>query len=305
VLAPETGHLIVDGTFGRGGHSYALLNAAFCQVIALDRDPEAVAAGKEFSRNWPGRFSIITGRFGSMDQLITGPVDGIALDLGVSSPQLGDSTRGFSFCTDGPLDMRMEKKGLSAADLVNTLPEADLASLIYKFSEERMARKIAAAIVASRKRFPISRTLELANIVRQVVRQRRGDTDPATKTFQALRIAVNSELDELGRGLSAAERLLCPGGRLAVITFHSLEDRQVKAFFNYRSTRTGAGTSRHFPQQLSQPFLPTFRLINRHPVTASLVELASNPRARSAHLRSAIRTDAPAWMKSRGQCDQP
>ncbi len=297
-LAPAAGEVIVDGTFGRGGHARALLDAAACRVAALDRDPEAVAAGRALALAYPGRLTIRQGRFGEMDVLIEGPVDGVALDLGVSSPQLDDPERGFSFRADGPLDMRMagaDASGPTAADLVNTLPEAELADVIFALGEERLSRRVAHAIAMARAVEPITRTLQLAEIVRRAVPRARDGIDPATRTFQALRLAVNDELGELDRGLCAAERLLRPGGRLAVIAFHSLEDRRVKRFLAARSG-TAPGPSRHrpAPRPAARP-QPTFRLDRRQPVTPGAAELAANPRARSARLRAAVRTDAPAW----------
>ena len=296
-IAPQDGDTIVDATFGRGGYSAAFLDTAPCKVIGIDRDPEAVAAGLASDAAGQGRLIVIEGRFGEMDSLVEGPVDGVAFDVGVSSPQIDDPQRGFSFRADGPLDMRMARQGATAADVVNTTPEADLANIIYRYGEERRSRRVAKAIVTARAEAPITRTAQLAEIVRRVVPQSRDGIDPATRTFQALRIHVNDELDELDHGLSAAERLLRPGGRLAVVSFHSLEDRQVKRFLTERS---GAAprASRHLPEAGGgRP--PTFRLMQRKPVTPGKAELAANPRARSARLRAAIRTDAPAWQEGR------
>ena len=296
-IAPQDGDTIVDATFGRGGYSAAFLDTAPCKVIGIDRDPEAVAAGLASDAAGQGRLIVIEGRFGEMDSLVEGPVDGVAFDVGVSSPQIDDPERGFSFRADGPLDMRMARQGATAADVVNTTAEADLANIIYRYGEERRSRRVAKAIVTARAEAPITRTAQLAEIVRRVVPQSRDGIDPATRTFQALRIHVNDELDELDHGLSAAERLLRPGGRLAVVSFHSLEDRQVKRFLTERS---GAAprASRHLPEAGgSRP--PTFRLMQRKPVTPGKAELAANPRARSARLRAAIRTDAPAWQEGR------
>ena len=220
-------------------------------------------------------------------------VDGVALDLGVSSPQLDEPERGFSFRFDGPLDMRMERAGPTAADLVNQLDERDLADLIHELGEERHARRIARAVVAARAQHPITRTLELAEIVRRAVPRAADGIDPATRTFQALRLEVNDEMTELDRGLSAAERLLAPGGQLAAVTFHSLEDRRVKAFLR---TRSGADArpSRHVPAQRAAR-APTFRLVQRKAIRPGAAEIAANPRARSARLRVGERTDAAAW----------
>ncbi len=296
-IAPRDGDIIVDATFGRGGYSAAFLDTAKCTVIGIDRDPDAVAAGRATEAAAQGRLTVIEGRFGEMDGLVDGPVDGVAFDVGVSSPQIDDPERGFSFRADGPLDMRMARHGPTAADVVNTTPEADLATIIYRYGEERRSRRVAKAIVLARADAPITRTAQLAEIVRRVVPQSRDGIDPATRTFQALRIHVNDELDELDHGLSAAERLLRPGGRLAVVSFHSLEDRQVKRFLTERS---GAAprASRHLPES-GQERPPTFRLMHRKPVTPGKAERAANPRARSARLRAAIRTDAPAWHEGR------
>ena len=290
-LAPVPGDLIVDGTFGRGGHTRALLAAAACRIVAVDRDPDAVAAAADLMAAFPDRLTVRLGRFADMEALVGEPADGVALDLGVSSPQLDDPARGFSFRFDAPLDMRMERTGPTAADLVNHLPEAELAALIRELGEERHARRVARAIVAAR---PIARTGRLAEVVRAAVPRSRDGIDPATRTFQALRLQVNDELGELSRGLCAAERLLKPGGRLAVISFHSLEDRRVKRFLGRRAGTAGRG-SRHRPASAAERRPPSFRLLQRRPVTPSDQEVAANPRARSARLRAAVRTAAPAW----------
>jgi 16S rRNA (cytosine1402-N4)-methyltransferase len=293
-LAPRDGARIVDGTFGAGGYTEAILSAARCQVWAIDRDPDALAYGAALERRFAARLTLIRGTFGAMEALLSAcgvdAVDGIALDLGVSSMQIDRPERGFSFRSSGPLDMRMGQDGPSAADLVNGLSEAELADLIHDFGEERRARSIARAIVRAR---PVTRTSELAEIVRRVMPGRGEGIDPATRTFQALRIAVNDELGELARGLAAAERLLAPGGRLAVVTFHSLEDRPVKAFLQRRAGKE-PGASRHLPQNLAtRP--PSFRLLTGKPLTPDPAEIAANPRARSAKLRAAERTAAAPW----------
>jgi 16S rRNA (cytosine1402-N4)-methyltransferase len=296
-LMPKSGGHYVDGTFGAGGYSEALLGAADCKVWGIDRDPDALAFGAALTARFPGRLTMIEGNFGDMDRLLGDRgvqlVDGVALDLGVSSMQLDRAERGFSFRADGPLDMRMSHTGESAADLVNRLDEAELANLIYDLGEERLSRRIAAAIVRAR---PISRTAELAQVIRRVMPPKGDGIDPATRTFQALRIAVNDELGELTRGLSAAERLLAPGGRLAVVTFHSLEDRPVKNFFQRRAGKTPGG-SRHLPTSAPSR-APSFRLLSNKPLVADKEELRINPRARSAKLRAAERTAAPAWPKT-------
>lgn len=295
-LQPRDGGLYVDGTFGAGGYTRGILEAADCTVVGIDRDPEAIPRGEAVASAHPGRFTLIPGRFGDMAALlpangVPGPVDGVALDIGVSSMQIDEAERGFSFAKDGPLDMRMEKAGPSAADLVNTEDETALANLIYTYGEERHSRRVARAIVERRTEQPFARTADLADVVRRVVRKSKDGIDPATRTFQALRIAVNDELGELERGLDAAERLLAPGGRLAVVTFHSLEDRVVKQFMRTRSGRTG-GVSRHLPSTGSEGPAPTFREITRKAIAASDDEARANPRARSAKLRVAERTEA-------------
>jgi 16S rRNA (cytosine1402-N4)-methyltransferase len=297
-LQPRDAGLYVDGTFGAGGYSRALLAAARCRVIAIDRDPAAMAEGGALMRGHPGRFTVIEGRFGDMEALLAplgiSAVDGIALDLGVSSPQLDQPERGFSFRADGPLDMRMGREGATAADLVNTLSESALANLIYIYGEERFARRVARAIVAARREAPLTRTAELARIVRAAV-PASGGIDPATRTFQALRMEVNDELGELERALLAAERLLAPGGRLAIVSFHSLEDRKVKDFLRERS-EAAPKASRHRPALPAAA--PSFKLLTRKPVTPGGAELERNPRARSARLRAAERTAAPVWEKA-------
>jgi 16S rRNA (cytosine1402-N4)-methyltransferase len=296
-LQPHNGGLYVDGTFGRGGYSTALLGAADCRVYAVDRDPAAIRHGREIAALHPGRLELIEGRFGDLTRLLTARgvavVHGIVFDLGLSSPQIDDAARGFSFRSDGPLDMRMSAEGPSAADLVNQLPEAELADIIWRYGEERQARRIARAIVRARAAAPLARTLELAAVVRQVVRRSPDGIDPATRTFQALRIRVNDEIDELRRALVAAEQLLAPGGWLAVVSFHSLEDREVKAFLRDRSGSGGRG-SRHRPEAGDRR-APSFRLAARRAIRPGEAECRANPRARSARLRAAQRTDAPAW----------
>jgi 16S rRNA (cytosine1402-N4)-methyltransferase len=300
-LAPHDGGAYLDGTFGAGGYSEALLGAALCNVWSIDRDPGVAATGADLERRHGGRFKILAGCYGDMLPLLAGldvaRVDGVALDLGLSSMQIDDAERGFSFRFDGPLDMRMESQGRTAADIVNNLGEEDLAHIIYRFGEERASRRIARAIVEARVRAPISRTGELADLVRRVVPRSPGGIDPATRTFQALRIFINDELGELERGLRAAETLLSPGGRLCVVSFHSLEDRRVKEFLRRRSG-TGPRPSRHQLEGTEIEPPPSFRLLRRGAVRPSAREVAENPRARSARLRAAERTQAPPWLVS-------
>lgn len=289
------GETAVDGTFGAGGYTRAMLSAGAGRVIGLDRDPDAIQAGGSLVPD--PRLTLVNENFRQMDRVLAergiGLVDAIALDIGVSSMQLDTATRGFSFQADGPLDMRMSKSGLTAAEYLNSAEEADIARVLRDYGEEPRARAIARAIVAAR---PVERTAELAAIVRRAAGFRPGQkTDPATRTFQAIRIHLNAELDELEQGLAAAERSLRPGGRLAVVTFHSLEDRIVKRFFRERSGGTPSG-SRHRPIQ-ADPRPATFERVAK-PVSPSERELAANPRARSARLRSAVRTSAPAWKET-------
>lgn len=296
-LQPRDGGAYVDGTFGAGGYSRAILDAANCHVWAIDRDPDAVRNAAALVDEYAGRLTVIEGRFGDMARILSdngvAAVDGIALDLGVSSMQLDDPARGFSFRTDGPLDMRQGQTGLSAAELVNEAEESVLADIIYRYGEERQARRIARAIVAARTDAPLTRTGQLADIVRDTYRGgRKSKTDPATKTFQAIRIHVNDELGELERGLDAAEILLAPGGRLAVVSFHSLEDRITKEFLRSRSGGQPSG-SRHMPATEPLRDEPVFHLVKRGAVKPSHEEETRNPRSRSARLRIAERTAAP------------
>jgi 16S rRNA (cytosine1402-N4)-methyltransferase len=295
-LAIVPGETLVDGTFGAGGYTRAMLGAGAGRVIAFDRDPDAIAEGATLVPD--ARLTLIHENFSQMDRVLAdrgiGQIDGIALDIGVSSMQLGRADRGFSFQADGPLDKRMSKAGMTAADFINEGDEAEIARVIKEYGEEPRARSVARAIVAAR---PLTRTAELAAVVRKALGYRQGQkSDPATRTFQAIRIHLNAELDELEQGLRAAERALAPGGRLAVVTFHSLEDRIVKRFLKSRSGATPAG-SRHRPEAVSGP-APSFGQVKK-PVSASERELAINPRARSARLRSAVRTDAPAWDQAK------
>ncbi len=290
-LAPKPGQTIVDGTFGAGGYTRAIL-AKGANVIAFDRDPTAVRFAKDLPAD---RFRLVERRFSEIaDEVGEGAVDGVVLDIGVSSMQLDQAERGFSFLRDGPLDMRMAASGPTAADLVNETDETELARILFVYGEERESRRIARALVRRRTTEPFTRTLELAEFIEQALGGRRGaKVHPATRSFQALRIAVNDELTELEQGLLAAERALKAGGRLCVVTFHSLEDRIVKTFLAVRAGRTPAG-SRHAPPVKSGP-APSFELLFNGAASPGEAELAANPRARSAKLRAAVRTAAPAW----------
>jgi 16S rRNA (cytosine1402-N4)-methyltransferase len=299
-LAVRAGGRYIDATFGAGGYTRLILEHGGT-VLAIDRDPTALAAGRELAAASAGRLTLAQGRFSELAALAAAQgieaVDGIVLDIGVSSMQLDDASRGFSFRNDGPLDMRMGADGASAADVVASASERDLATVIAVLGEERHARAVARAIVRARSEAPIRTTAALAELVGRVVRHRPGDIHPATRTFQALRILVNDELGELAEALAAAERLLAPGGRLAVVSFHSLEDRIVKTFLTDRS-RIGGG-SRHQPE-IVRPS-PTFAVLTRRPIIADDAEIAANPRARSAKLRAAERTAAPAHAIDVGQ----
>jgi 16S rRNA (cytosine1402-N4)-methyltransferase len=299
-LAPRDDAVYVDATFGAGGYSEALLGAARCRVFGIDRDPDAVARGEALAARYGGRLTLIAGPFGDMERLLgplsPGPIAGIAFDLGVSSMQIDQAARGFSFRQDGPLDMRMSGAGETAAELIARLDERELASLIRALGEERFAGRIARAVAAAQRRHPLATTGALAEIVRATIPKREPGLDPATRTFQALRIAVNDELGELDRGLAAAERLLMPGGRLAVVSFHSLEDARVKSFLRRRSE--SARGSRHLPPRPGGP-PPTFTLLSRRPIRSSDAEIARNPRARSARLRAGERNSAPVFAEAR------
>lgn len=296
-LRPRDGGVYVDGTFGAGGYTTAILAAADTRVLAIDRDPSAIRAGQGLVASSGGRLALLEGRFADMEALVEGAgvaaLDGVVLDIGVSSMQLDQAERGFSFLRDGPLDMRMAQSGPTAADLVNALPQETLANIIYVYGEETKSRAIARAIVEARKEAPITTTFELVKAIERATgRPRPQDRiHPATRTFQALRIQVNGELDELVEALHAAERLLVPGGRLVVVTFHSLEDRIVKRFFASRGGRLPSA-SRHLPDAERGPE-PSFELPFKGHLGASDEEAARNPRARSAKLRAGIRTAAP------------
>jgi 16S rRNA (cytosine1402-N4)-methyltransferase len=293
VLQPRDDAIYVDGTFGGGGYSEALLSRANCKVFGIDRDHDAIKRGRELEKRFAGRLTLIHGRFSEMDSLLNGQgvcaADGVALDVGVSSFQLEDESRGFSFSSDAPLDMRMDQSaGQTAANLCNTLSERELAGLLRRWGEESHATRIARAIVAAR---PITTARQLGEVIERVAPRRGQKIHPATRSFQALRVAVNDELSELERGLGAAGRLLRPEGRLAVVSFHSLEDRIVKRFFTARSGHVPR-RSRHLPDQPASAAL--FRTVGKGPIVPSSAEICRNPRARSAKLRAGIRTSAPA-----------
>jgi 16S rRNA (cytosine1402-N4)-methyltransferase len=305
LLAPAAGGIFVDGTFGAGGYSSAIL-AKGGEVIAIDRDRQAIAAGQALLAAADGRLTLVAGRFSDLDRIARDhgreKVDGVVLDIGVSSMQVDDPTRGFSFRADGPLDMRMGEDGPSAADVVNDMAQEDLARIIAVLGEEKRARSVARAIAAARQRQPITGTLELARIVAAAVGRSTPGIDPATRTFQALRIFINRELDELAAALGASERVLAEGGRLVVVAFHSLEDRIVKRFLADRSSIL-AGGSRHAPERAVAP--PTFELLTRAALVPGGGEVAGNPRARSAKLRAARRTLAAARTLDAGAIGVP
>lgn len=293
-LKPKDGGVYIDGTFGAGGYARAVLAIPGTRVVGIDRDQSAVAESFALVDAAAGRLTVIEGRFSQLDEIAVSlgfaSVDGVMLDLGVSSMQLDRPERGFSFRFDGPLDMRMGGDGLSAAEVVAVATEAELARIVFLLGEERHSRAVARAIVAARAQAPITTTRALADLVGRVVRHRPGDIHPATRTFQALRLFVNDELGELARGLVAAERILAPGGRLVVVSFHSLEDRMVKSFLVSRGPAVAG--SRHLPE-VARP-AATFTALTKKPVVADDAEVDQNPRSRSAKLRAAERTATPA-----------
>ena len=287
-VAPVSG-VWVDGTFGAGGYARGLLDAGADRVIGIDRDPAVFDMASAWVGGYGDRLRLVQGTFSDLDTLAGAPVDGVVLDLGVSSMQLDQPERGFSFLREGPLDMRMAQDGPSAADLLNSADEGRIADVLYHYGEERAARRIARAIVAAR---PLTTTAQLADVVQSCLpRPKPGQSHPATRSFQAIRIWVNDEFGQLVAGLAAAERALKPGGRLAVVSFHSLEDRIVKRFMQSRANAAGGG-SRYAPEIVQES--PAFTLPFRRAIGADQAELADNPRARSAFLRVAVRTDAPA-----------
>lgn len=300
-LVPQGDEIYLDGTFGAGGYTRAILDAApKARVIALDRDPAAIADGQGMVADFAGRLTLVHAEFSEMEAAVAAAgipaLDGVVLDIGVSSMQLDQALRGFSFRFDGPLDMRMSGVGESAADIVNSASEARLADIFYHYGEERLARPLARAIVADRAAKPFTSTKQLADLAGRIIHSKPGEIHPATRSFQALRIAVNDELGELARALHAAERLLKPGGRLVVVSFHSLEDRIVKTFFAARSGRGGG--SRHAPV-MAMPVV-TFKTPGKWPVMAGDAERDANPRARSAKLRAGIRTAESAQPPDQG-----
>jgi 16S rRNA (cytosine1402-N4)-methyltransferase len=294
LLKPRDGGIYVDATFGAGGYSRAILDVTGTRVIGIDRDRSAILGGFDLVDRSGGRLILVEDRFSNLAEICAAQgfaaVDGVVMDVGVSSMQLDEAERGFSFRLGGPLDMRMGHDGPTAADVIAKASEADLANIIYIFGEERHSRAVARAIVAARKEAPITTTRALADIVAKIVRSKPGEIHPATRTFQGLRIFVNAELDELHLVLSAAERVLKPGGRLVVVSFHSLEDRIVKNFLSERG-KAGGG-SRHLPEIAQVP--PSFVILTKRPVAPDDSEISANPRARSAKLRAAERTPAPA-----------
>jgi 16S rRNA (cytosine1402-N4)-methyltransferase len=301
-IAPVRG-VWLDGTFGAGGYARGLLDAGADTVIGVDRDPSVFAMAQSWAGQYGDRLRLVEGRFSDLDRHAGATLDGVVLDIGVSSMQLDQAARGFSFMADGPLDMRMGGDGPDAADIVNEADEAVLADILYHYGEERAARRIARAITRERAKAPIETTHALARIVEGCLpRPKPGQTHPATRSFQAIRIAVNDEFGQLADGLEAAERALGPGGQLAVVTFHSIEDRMVKRFFQQRSSGGGQG-SRHAPAP--EELTPRFTLKTRRAIGPDEQELAENPRSRSAKLRIGVRTDAPAGRADRAAMGMP
>jgi 16S rRNA (cytosine1402-N4)-methyltransferase len=316
-LHVQAGETYIDGTFGAGGYSSAILDAAACTVLALDRDITAVRAAQSVCARYLNRLTVVEAPFSTLDEVarvylstaatdtapsVFAPPDGVVLDIGVSSMQLDQPARGFSFQTDGPLDMRMSQGGKlagpSAADIVNSASADELADIFFHLGDERKSRQIARAIVMDRDNEPFTRTLQLADLVSRILKTKKIDgRHAATRVFQALRIYVNDELGELVLALAAAERVLKPGGRLVVVTFHSLEDSIVKNFFRARTGRVAKG-SRHGPMSIEPDTPPSFQFVNHRPVNPSDTEIARNPRSRSARLRSAVRTSQAAWPLS-------
>lgn len=296
-LTPKNGKFFIDATFGNGGYSRALLDAGDCHVAAIDRDPDAISAGQSMVTEYNGRLTLFEGTFSHIAEHVANSdfemVDGIVFDLGVCSTQIDRPERGFSFRFDGPLDMRMSKQGQNAGEIINNFAEDEIADILWRYGEERASRRIARAIVEARLKNQIDRTIQLAEIIRKTMpRPKPGQIDSATRTFQALRIYINGELDELLGALHACKKLLKPGGILVVVSFHSLEDRIVKQFMAEQSGYL-ARPSRHRPD-ITKPIQPLFQLASRKPSRPSLTQIADNSRSRSAKLRIATRTDVPA-----------
>lgn len=301
MVAPKDGDVIVDGTFGAGGYSRGILEAADCTVIGIDQDPDAIAGARDMLREFGPKLQMVRGRFSDLEAHMASVakscridplVDGVVLDIGVSSMQLDQERRGFSFRNNGPLDMRMSQEGPTAADLVNGLSEEEIATVLWRFGDERKSRYIARAIVARRETEPFKETGDLAALIEKVVGKKHNDKiHPATRSFQALRIYLNDELGQLLQGLNAASKILKPGGRLVVVSFHSLEDRIVKAFMRLAAGRV-PNQSRHLPD-VNKEICPSFQIINPKPVKADRAEIEVNPRSRSAVLRAAVRLEAP------------
>lgn len=296
-LQPKNGGVYVDGTFGAGGYAKAILEAAQCKVFGIDRDPDVAIFAEKLRQKHPAHFKLLAGNFAEMEHMLAlekiTAVDGIVLDVGVSSMQLEAADRGFSFQSDGPLDMRMARDGADASEIVNRFSEKDIAHILFTLGGERQSRHIAHAIVKAREEKPITRTLELAAIIKSVVRRGKNDAiDPATRSFQAIRIYINRELEALQSALDAAERLLSPTGKLVVVSFHELEDGMVKAFLAERSGKKTHGTSRYLPELKTDTAKPTFTLLSRKAVLPTAEETRANPRARSAKLRAAERLAA-------------
>lgn len=302
-LSPKKGETYVDGTFGAGGYTKAILSAAECNVIGIDRDPYVELFAAKIGEEFSPRFRFVPGKFSEMQQLLEArgiqKVDGVVLDVGVSSMQIDTPRRGFSFMHDGPLDMRMSDQGETAADLVNSADQGELSSIIFRYGGERYSRKIAHAIVEARMNAPITRTLELADIIRRTVRASKDKIDPATRTFQALRIWVNNELSELSEALVVAEKVLAPGGRIVVVSFHSEEDALVKSFLQARAGKEDS-ISRYMPVPAKDSKAPSFSMLTRKAIKPSEAEVDKNVRSRSAKLRAATRTDADAWQENNG-----
>ncbi len=295
-LKPQDNEIYVDGTFGVGGYTKAILDSANCIVYAIDRDPSAIKIAEEMALEYPDRLFPIHGEFSNIENLIEDKIDGFVIDIGVSSPQLDNRERGFSFQGDGPLDMRMDNsKGLTAADIINDYEEEEIANIIFKNGDERASRRIAGAIVRARLEKPFETTKELTTVIHKVIpRHHSQKTDPATKTFQALRIEVNDELGELDKALEASQNILKADGRFVVVAFHSLEDSRVKKFFK-KCSGDVANSSRHMPE-LQAPKPASFKVTKRKGFTASEDEIKENPRSRSARLRYGIRTNNPAIL---------